>query len=210
MYNARHNLVIGFHGCDEKVQTSLLNQPNKIKVSDKPYDCLGHGIYFWENNYDRALQWAKAKEKKGEIDKAAVIGAVLSLDHCLDLTDTNFINLLITYFELMRTEYNRINKILPTNKDVKGDKNKDLLLRDLDCAVIEFMHQRIAEEIEADTINGRFSNYRHFDSARGLFTEGGPAFPGAGVQKKNHIQICIRNPNCIKGFFLPRRQVTFP
>ena len=28
--------------------------------------------------------------------------------------------------------------------------------------------------------------------------------------KKNHIQICIRNPNCIKGFFIPRYEMKWP
>ena len=210
MYNSRSNLIIGFHGCDEKVQKSLLNQPNKIQGSDKPYDWLGHGMYFWENNFERALQWAKDKERKGKIVKAAVVGAVISLDYCFDLTDTNFINQLTQYFELMKDEYNQINKELPENKNVKQDKNKDLLLRDLDCAVIEFMHQRITEEIGKDLKEKGFSDYKVFDSIRGLFTEGGAAFPGAGIQKKNHIQICMRNNNCIKGFFLPRKNITFP
>lgn len=84
----------------------------------------------------------------------------------------------------MSAEYKLINKALPINKDIKQDKNKDLLLRDLDCAVIEFMHQRISEEIDKDIKSKGFSEYNHFDSARGLFTEGGPAFPGAGIQKK--------------------------
>jgi len=210
MYNSRNNLIIGFHGCDEKIQAALLNNPNKIQASNKPYDWLGHGIYFWENNYDRAFQWAKEKERRGAISKAAVIGAVLSLDYCLDLTDTNFINLLTTYFELVDAEYKLIGKALPENKNIKEDKNKDLLLRDLDCAVIEFMHQKIAEEIDKDIRAKGYTDFKAFDSARGLFTEGGPAFPGAGIQKKNHIQICIRNNNCIKGFFLPRKSVKFP
>lgn len=209
MYDSRNNLIIGFHGCDEKVQQALLNHPNKIQVSDKPYDWLGHGIYFWENNFERALQWAKDKEKRGDIEKAAVVGAVISLDYCLDLTDTNFINLLTNYFDLMKEEYKQIGKELPENKNVKLDKNKDLLLRDLDCAVIEFMHQRIEEEIIKEIKAKGFTEYKIFDSTRGLFTEGGPAFPGAGIQKKNHLQICIRNSNCIKGFFLPRKSIKF-
>lgn len=28
--------------------------------------------------------------------------------------------------------------------------------------------------------------------------------PDAGFNEKSHIQLCIINPNCIKGFFLPR------
>lgn len=27
---------------------------------------------------------------------------------------------------------------------------------------------------------------------------------GAGIKEKSHIQICVRNTNCIKGYFLPR------
>jgi hypothetical protein len=210
IYNSRHNLIIGFHGCSEEEQHSLLNQPDKTKASSKPYDWLGHGIYFWENNYDRALEWAQAKQSRGEINKAAVIGAVLSLGYCLDLTDSSFINLLPTYYNLMSFEYGKLNKTLPANKNPKNDTYNDLIIRELDCAVIEFMYQRIDEEIQKDYLAKGYSDYKHFDSTRGLFTEGGPAFPGAGVQKKNHIQICIRNSNCIKGFFLPRKSVKFP
>ena len=28
-------------------------------------------------------------------------------------------------------------------------------------------------------------------------------FCNAGFKEKNHIQICVRNPNCIKGFLNP-------
>jgi len=54
-----------------------------------------------------------------------------------------------------------------------------------------------------------FSEIKPFDSTRGVFTEGGPAFEGAGLFEKSHIQICIRNLNCIKGFFLPREETDF-
>jgi len=64
MYNVRPNLLIGFHGCDLDICNSLLNNPNKIRQSEKPYDWLGHGVYFWENNYERALHWAKKKPKE--------------------------------------------------------------------------------------------------------------------------------------------------
>ena len=109
----------------------------------------------------------------------------------------------------MEVEYEQINKELPKNRNVSQDKNKDLLLRELDCAVIEFMHQRIGEAIKQDNKSKGYSDYKTFDSARGLFTEGEPAFAGAGFRKKNHLQICIRNSNCIKGFFLPRKEIRF-
>jgi hypothetical protein len=201
MYSSRSNLILGFHGCDEEVANQLLTNPKKIKISEKPFDWLGHGFYIWENNYDRALLWAKDKEKKGKIKKAAVIGVVCTLDYCLDLIDSEFINVLSDYYELMERDFNELGKDLPKNKDVKEDEHHDLLIRELDCAVIQYLHQKIKEEIESD-VN---SNIKEFDTSRGVFTEGGPAFPGAGIQKKSHIQICIRNMDCIKGFFLPRK-----
>jgi hypothetical protein len=48
-----------------------------------------------------------------------------------------------------------------------------------------------------------------FDSVRGAFTEGGKAFTGAGIFERSHIQICVRNFNCIKGFFKPRKEIDF-
>ncbi len=78
MYNVRPNTIIAFHGCDLSIRTKLVNYPNEVEISDKPCDWLGSGFYFWENNYDRALQWAKDKKAKGGIKNEAVVGAVFS------------------------------------------------------------------------------------------------------------------------------------
>jgi hypothetical protein len=51
---------------------------------------------------------------------------------------------------------------------------------------------------------------QHFDTSRGIFTEGGPAFEGAGIQKKNHIQICIRNKTVLKHFLCQGMKLNFP
>ncbi len=207
MYSNRSNLIIGFHGCDKDVCDNLLNQPNNIKKSEKPYDWLGHGIYFWENNYDRALQWAEEKQKRGEIKEASVIGAVLTLDICFDLLESKFTKMAADYYGLMAATYNAVGKEMPKNRDAKADVYHDKILRELDCSVIEYMHYSIEEQIKKDISAKGFSTYKKFDSARGVFTEGGPAYDGAGIQLKSHIQICIRNTNCIKGFFLPRKEI---
>jgi hypothetical protein len=209
MYSIKPNLVIGFHGCDHDTCQSLLNNPNELIYSEKPYDWLGHGLYFWENNYDRALQWAKDKAKRGEIQSPSVIGAVIHLGYCLDLLDSNYIKILQQYYKIMEAEYQILNKEIPQNKDFRNDKYKDKIIRELDCTLIEYMHQAILEQIIDEKNTQGFSELKIFDSARGVFTEGGPAFPGAGIQEKNHIQICIRNSNAIKGFFLPRKEKDF-
>lgn len=164
----------------------------------------------WENNYDRALKWAEDKFERGKITKASVVGVIYQLDYCLDFTDSQFIDILSEYYLLLKDDLEFAGKKLPKNKDVAADIHKDLLLRELDCAVIEYLHQKIDDGIKDDEDNKGFSEIKRFDTARGIFTEGGPAFEGAGIQTKNHIQICIRNLNCIKGFFIPRDETKFP
>jgi hypothetical protein len=210
MYRRRPSFIIGFHGCDESVRDKLVMNPNSIVMSEKPYDWLGNGFYVWENNYQRALQWAKDKKKRGEIETPSVLGVLLLLDNCLDFTDSEFIYNIGDYFNLMKVEYEALNEPLPRNKNIDKDSHKDRLIRELDCSVIEFMHEKIEEQIITDNKAKGYSDLSHFDTARGIFTEGGPAFEGAGIQKKNHIQICIRNSNSIKGFFIPRKETKFP
>lgn len=189
---------------------SVSSKSKCCKESQENFDWLGHGFYVWENNFDRALTWAKDKKKRGGILKPSVLGVVYQLNHCLDFTDAAFIDIIAQYYLLMKADFSFLNKDLPQNKDLPKDEYHDLILRELDCAVIEYMHQKIAEKIDDDIAANGFSELQHFDSARGVFTEGGPAFEGAGIQSKNHIQICIRNLNCIKGFFIPREKVAFP
>ena len=109
----------------------------------------------------------------------------------------------------MEAEYKILNKEIPKNRDIRNDKFTDKIILELDCTLIEYMHQAILEQIAKEIEYQGFSELKIFDSARGVFTEGGPAFPGAGIQERNHIQICIRNSNCIKGFFLPRKEKDF-
>jgi hypothetical protein len=42
-----------------------------------------------------------------------------------------------------------------------------------------------------------------------LLPEGDELYAGAGFLDKTHIQIAIRNPNMIKGFFLPRKETNW-
>ena len=209
MYDVKPNLIIGFHGCDRQVRDALLTNPNDFRASQQPYDWLGHGMYFWEDNYDRAMEWATDKQKRGQIAEPAVIGAVLTLGYCCNLLDKRYIRFLAYHFKFMKEQYERFGKELPKNKDLKQDNFKDKKLRELDCAVIEFMHSNNILQVKSDISTLGYTQYKIFDSTRGAFIEGGPAFDGAGIFEKTHIQICIRNPNCIKGFFLPRREIDF-
>ncbi len=63
MYSRKSGLIIAFHGCDESVRDSVLVGKVDLKASENEYDWLGSGIYFWENNYDRAFQYAEDLKK---------------------------------------------------------------------------------------------------------------------------------------------------
>ncbi len=164
---------------------------------------------FGKINYERAFLWSEDKKTRGEIKTPSVIGAIINLGYSCDFLDTKYIRMLRPYYQLMVASYEQSGKSLPENRDLSKDKFRDKILRELDCAVIEFMHSEIYNQVQTDIKEKGFSELKIFDSARGVFTEGGPAFEGAGIFEKSHIQVCIRNLNCIKGFFLPRKEIDF-
>ena len=110
---------------------------------------------------------------------------------------------------LMKEAYSQGRTPLPVNKDLSTDPYKNRLLRFLDCTVIEYTHDRIDKEYKRDKKEKGFSGLKTYDSTRGVFIEGAPIYDGAEIFEKTHIQICIRNSNCIKGFFIPRHEIDF-
>ncbi|MBQ9360529.1 MAG: hypothetical protein IJT96_05790 [Lachnospiraceae bacterium] len=196
MYEKLPNLVIGFHGCTKKTHEKVLTLHEELKASANSYDWLGNGIYFWENKLVRAQEWAKKRYGS----EAAVIGATIDLGYCLNLTDSASEQELKNGYKMLKMLCELTGAELPVNR--KSNKTKDVLLRDLDCAVIQqiqFGQENLDKSYEE--IN---HNSPKYDSVRGVFTEGTPPYPGSAFYSKTHIQICVCNPNCIKGYFEPR------
>ncbi len=195
MYSGRRGLILGFHGCDLDVAKRIVALETKLKPSENEWDWLGHGMYFWEHNHDRAFDFAEELKKaprksKHAIKTPAVLGAVIDLGRCLDLLDHQNLQLVKCGHELYTKTVDAAE--WKTNKQ---DKNSsELLQRDLDCAVVESIHEFMKQ-----------SGKPGFDSVRSVFEEGKTIYEGAGFREKSHIQICVRNPNCIKGLFLPRK-----
>jgi hypothetical protein len=194
MYSCIPQFILGFHGCDEKFgELALQSTKTILKKSNNTYDWLGSGIYFWENNPERALDYAKELSKnplknRPEINDPFILGTVIDLGKCFNLLNTKYIEYLKLGYKFYIESAKKANKELPTNKNAKG--NNDKLIRHLDCAVIDFTLNNFEEEYNI-----------YFDTVRGLFKEGIDIYPDAGFQEKNHIQVSVRNPNCIKGFF---------
>lgn len=194
MYEKLPNLAIGFHGCSKEVFSRVINEQEELNASTNDYDWLGNGIYFWENNVERAWEWAR--NRHGE--DAAVVGAVLDLGYCLNLTDSASTMILKTAYDILKAKYDEMGIDLPRN--IPSKKTRDILLRNLDCAVIQ-QAQQFYKDSDSKTKTA-------FDLVRGVFIEGEPPFPGSALFSKTHIQICICNPNCIKGYFVPRTENT--
>lgn len=185
MYKTLPNLVLGFHGCSREVYEKILYKHNELNYSTNDYDWLGNGIYFWENSYNRAMEWAQAHKAD---EAPSVVGAIIDLGYCLNLSDYGCTQALSGAYELLKLDCIKNNMPLPQNSG-----STDRFLRRLDCAVIENFHK----------VNRKLGG-QEYDSVRGIFVEREAIYPGSDILKKTHIQICVRNPNCIRGYFSPK------
>lgn len=197
MYSTLPSFVLGFHGCDQSVVDEMLCGRASLRPSENGYDWLGTGAYFWENDHARALEYAKLLKTHprghATIEHPAVLGAVINLGHCLNLMEMNAFRLINSGYHLLCNMTRASGNPLPENTIL--DDGGIPLVRKLDCAVIDMLHFSLEQQEE-----------RSFDSVRGLFLEGGEPYPNSGFREKSHVQICVRNPNCIKGFFIPRQR----
>ncbi len=185
-------LTVGYHGCDRSVGEQILAGKANIKKSANSYDWLGHGAYFWEDNEQRAWEWARHQAGLSKIRTPFVIGAVIDLSRCLDLTSGDTLDVVRNYHQAFVEDLKSTHTPIPENT-IQAPSG-EWLLRNLDCAVIEFLHKARK--------GGGLCEYA---SVRGVFFEGGPLYPGAGFREKNHIQICVRDTSTVLGYFLPSK-----
>lgn len=188
--------VLGFHGCDETVGEAVLAGKQHLVPSTNDHDWLGHGIYFWENSPERARQWAEflarhPRRSRRPVTKPFVVGAIIDLGFCLDLTEASSLEAVRTAHQELSDLFEAADIWLPPNEPGHS-ADENLIKRNLDCAVINYLHQARAGQGEPP-----------YDSVRGAFFEGRPLYAGAGIMEKTHIQICVRNPRQIRGYFRP-------
>lgn len=194
LYRRLPGFVLGFHGCDEEHGREIIAGRKSLQPSENKYDWLGNGIYFWEASPERATQFAREaasnnkRVTRGAIKKPFVVGAVIDLGVCCNLLDSNALNELGLAYPIFVETFKQGAETgkLPENK------GKDNAARYLDRSVVEFMHALRAHQ-----------TLEPYDTVRGAFWEGGALYPGSGFSRKTHIQIAVRNPKCIKGYFLP-------
>lgn len=189
VYEYQPSFILGFHGCDKSVGEEILSgiKPH-LKASEKEWDWLGKGIYFWEGSVARALEWAQDRKDQGKLNEPFVLGAVIDLRHCLDLFDREAMRLVAAAHKGAVETLKLDGKPVPVN----SGRTPDHANRKLDCLVLNALHKMRTD-----------LNQPPFDSVRGPFLEGEPIYEGAGFRSHSHIQICVCNPDCIKGYFRP-------
>jgi len=181
--------VVGFHSCDKEIGLKVLNGKIDLKPSDNVWDWLGSGIYFWEQNPGRALQYAsesaEGKQKnKIRIVTPFVVGAVIELGKCLNLLEPTSLDVVRKVYYELETVVVNTGRVLPVNDGAR---------RELDCAVIQAVHKYVRDRGE-----------QPYDTVRSAFQEGGELYKGSNFTDRLHVELCVINQDLIKGYFLPR------
>ena len=160
-----------------------------LNPSKNRWDWLGPGVYFWEQNPARAMEYAEdcaggRQKNSGRIEIPFIIGAIIELGNCLNLVEPKSIGIVKGAHKGLERMMSESGDEMPVNKGAN---------RVLDCAVIQYVHES----------NKRKSD-ESYDTVRSAFQEGGPIYPGSNFTERLHIQICVINTDLIKGYFLPR------
>jgi hypothetical protein len=183
------SLVLAYHGCDLSLARKVVTGDDDLLPSKNEYDWLGGGRYFWEDSHSRALRWAQneVKQKTGKVKTPAVLGAIIDLGNCLNLIDVEHLDLVKAAYKAY-LDFCRVSGLNPAQ-----NKGKNFRERNLDKAVFETLHKMREQEKKPP-----------FDTVRAFFVEGELLYENAGLRALDHVQICVRDPGKIIGYFLPR------
>jgi len=192
-------LIVAYHGCDVATRDALVSGQTNLKTSSNPYDWLGDGAYFFEDDPHRALHFAQSAAAQPQkrytskpIQTPAVVGAVLRINHWLDLATQEGIQEFGTAYEGMRDYLLAKNKRVPVNKAAGADDD-EMILHNLDRAVINHLHAaRALQKLPA------------YQAVRGPFTQGQPVINTSAIRARTHVQLALRELGCVVGYFLPR------
>jgi len=179
--------LIGFHGCERDVAERVFAGETHLNSSENDYDWLGSGIYFWVDSYERAIDWARSSK---QIKDPYVVGAFIDPGYCLNLTDFGVNEELKRAFSLLKSTFDCAGESLPKNSI---SQHNTLMVRRLDCAVINYLHQLRDEQ-----------GLSAFNTVYGVFEEGDSLFEGSALKERTHVQIAVRTPGSILGYFRPQ------
>ena len=105
----------------------------------------------------------------------------IDLGQCLNLLESTYHDAIRATYRNLRTVYRSQGWAFPKNRKKRHD---------LDCLVINkfvlFMEQFTGQQ-------GIL-----FQTVRGVFEEGRPLFPGSAIRSQSHVQIAVRDVQCLR------------
>lgn len=199
MSGSAGRLVVAHHGCDRKVRDALLGGTADLKPSNNPYDWLGPGIYFFEDDWKRALYFAQTAAENPErkytakpIEEPAVVGVILRVERWLDMATQEGIDEFLIAHRSLELVIQAKGRKMPINKPASDD-DEEMLLRNLDRAVFKLLHEgRLQQGLPS------------YQAVRGPFTQGKPVVDTSAIRRHTHIQLAVPQADCIVGYFRVR------
>ena len=164
-------VIRGYHGTSATDAAVILR--DGFIPSDNDYDCLGNGVYFFQDGLAQARAWAK-RAHPGE---PAVVQADVRLEDCMDLKDS------LGWLPILAQAHDEVLRVsreqgLPLPRQTGGHHRLDRVVIELTVGILERAGIRIR-------------------AVRGVFPEGAPAFPGSFLSEGSHVQVAVRDTELI-------------
>ncbi len=180
-----HRTVIGYHGTRRSTALRVVQDLEGYRRSENADDWLGHGIYFWEYAPKQAWAWAEQRRRTwNQSEDVAVLASMIRLGNCFDLLDPDNLDILAGF----RRDYEQLER--RAGRVPRENHNKS---KYLDCSVFQYAFAAFQAKGEpVDTCRAVF-----VPSDERLWTR-------SGLHRHAHIQLCVRNAECILGTWLVR------
>lgn len=170
----KHRKQTEFHAYrgTSKKWGELWEKNNQWKISNGEDEYLGHGCYFFENDYEEALNWAKYNRKISDGNRA-IIYAKIHTEKVYDLIDNNTYNQYIKLIEVAKKRF-------------ESETDKPILEEPFDCNILNM----IIDKYDIDMVKGPFfpKNKKGLELKKDGYTR----------TTKTHIQLCLVNKNIIE------------
>ena len=173
----------------------MLAGNDTLSMSRNPYDWLGDGIYLFEDDWRHAVYFAqRARDNPARaytrrpIRQHAVIGVALRIRLWLDMCTQEGIH---EYVDA-HTDLQNSGTSLRVNRRSQDD-DPDLILRPMDRQIINHIHAL-----------RRSRGQPSYDAVRSHFVQGSPLLETAGFKRDTHVQLALRNQDCVLGYFMVR------
>lgn len=140
--------------------------PPDSRSAATEYDWLGDGAYFFQDAPARALEWARQRFGAD----AAVVGAEIDLDGCMDFLDVRWQGEVRLAYTRYRATLEQAGRPLPLQ--TRGAHR-------LDRSVINYLVTLLEER------------GLHVTSVRAAFGEGEPVFADSALLDRSHVQIAV-------------------